>query len=304
MKVYDSLILGGGPAGLSASIYLARFLRSVLVLDRGHGRTSYSEHNENYLGFPQGIASQDLRKLGQSQAQNFGVKFAQDDIITGYKENDRFYLVGETDKYCSKTVVIATGVIDLFPTFGNMHDCIGKSLFWCITCDGYKAIDKKIIVVGHDDEAAQTSLQFLNFTSKIDFVTNKKTGLHQISNLWLKRLKEHNIAFYEGCISDISQKKGQINAVSLEDETILHSQMIFNQQGSVPNTQVAQALGVKLEDNGFIKTDTHQKTNVPFVYAAGDVTKLFAHQIVTAAHEGSMAAQAANYDLYHDYQKG
>src|SRR5260221_14417402 len=123
MKIYDTIIIGGGPAGLSAAIYLGRFLRSVLVIDDGDGRSTYPQINENYLGFPDGIAAIELRKLGKRQAEKFGTEFVSDEVEHIEGEFGKF-IVKAKEEYQAKTVIIATGVTDKFPLFENSREYI------------------------------------------------------------------------------------------------------------------------------------------------------------------------------------
>ena len=299
MKIYDCLIIGGGPAGLSAAIYLARFMRSLLVIDKKQGRSTFAQVTENYLGFPKGIPAIEFRKLGQEQAERFGARFVKDEVVSATKKTDgTFRVKGEKETYYGRTLLLATGVTDLFPTFPHFKQYIGKSLYWCITCDGYKTRDKRVVVVGHNDEAVVTCLQFLNYTDKLMFVSNCAKQKCEISGEKYNRLKKANIPVYYGIIQKVQGKKGYMKAVILDDETKLEADFMFNQQGSVPNSKLAKQLGLKTNEQGYIRIELEQRTSLSGVYAAGDVTRYFSHQVITAAHEGSMAAQAINYDLY------
>ncbi|HZP57678.1 MAG TPA: NAD(P)/FAD-dependent oxidoreductase [Dehalococcoidia bacterium] len=303
MELYDCVIVGGGPAGLSAAIYLARFNRSALVLDRGGGRWVTHEINENYLGFPDGIASRDLRDLGRRQAERFGARVLET-AITSLRRTDGAFVADDGEaEFLGRTLILATGAIDLFPEFDALEACMGKSVFWCITCDGWKARDKRVAVVGATDAAAVTCMQFLQFTPQLAFVTNRPPGEAQVSPRRLRALHDAGIPFFEGAIAGIEETDGLIRALRLDTGARIEAHMLFNQQGSRPNSRLAQDLRVACTPHGWILTDDEQRTNVPMLYAAGDVTRLYAHQIVTAAHEGATAAQAANYDLYRPEQR-
>ena len=302
-RTYDALIIGGGPAGLSAAIYLARFNRSALVVDRGRGRSTSHEVNENYLGFPDGIASTELRERGREQARRFGAEFMADDVAAVAREVAAFRASSERREYRARTLIIATGASDLFPDFELMREYVGRSLFWCITCDGYKVRGQRVAVVGHDDDAAVTALQLLNFTGRVSFVTNRLAGDSALSDAKRGDLARRGVPLYEGCIADVEGDDGMMRRVCLDDGRAIEIDAMFNQQGAKPNSELAQSLGVATSPRGWITCDVEQRTNVGRVYAAGDVTRMFAHQIVTAAHEGSMAGQAANYDLYEPDQR-
>jgi len=304
MKIYDSIIIGGGPAGLSAAIYLGRFNRECIVIDAGHGRTWTHEVNDNYLGYPDGISSKVLRALGEQQARRFNAEFNHDRITSVSCEGEIFALKGAEDSYKSRTLILATGVKDVYPeAIESIADYIGRSLYWCITCDGYKVRDKNVMIVGDSDDAASTAMQFLNFTNSITFVTNRTENDHQISAKWLERLMTAGIKFYEGKIVSAHGINGMFESIKLDNSEQISLEYMFNQQPALPNNTLAKELGLILSPKGYIETNEEQRTNVPFVYAAGDVTRPYSHQIITAAHEGSMAAQAANYDLYKPEQR-
>lgn len=298
MILYDSLIIGSGPAGLSAAIYLSRFNRNILCIDKGYGRSTTHEINENYLGFPNGIPGQTLRALGRQQAERFGAHFVDDYIAKIVHQDGIFILEGKASLYHGKSLILCMGVTDLFPQLPHIDNYVGKSLFWCITCDGHKTIDKNIIVIGFDDDAACNAMQFLTYTSKITLVTNCLEGEQSINPILLKRLKNANIPIIEGIISSIEGENGMVSHINLENGKVLKTEVIINELGAVPNSQFAKELGVDVNENGYIKITEEQRTNIPFIYAAGDITDHFSHQVGTAVHEGSMAAQAANYDLY------
>lgn len=301
-QVYDSLIIGAGPAGLSSAIYLARFNRSVLVVDSGKGRSSYPQVNQNYLGFPDGIKAQELRKLGKKQAENYGAEFVHDEIIRLSGEQGNFTAHG-THEYRAKTIVLATGVIDKFPVFERSDEYIGKSMFWCIVCDGYIAQNKKIAFLGNNDDAAVTCLQFLNFTRDITMIANCETGGIAISEEKQQRLKDHGIPLLETSVLTAEGTDGMIERLFLANGTSLDIDLIFSFQGANPACSLAIELGIETTLDGYLKVDRDQRTSFPGIYAAGDLTRDYSHQVVAAAHEGSMAAQAINWDLYEPWQR-
>jgi len=303
--LYDCLIIGGGPAGLTAAVYMARYNRSCVVIEsnRDRGRWQSHEINENYLGFPKGVAARRLRELGRKQALRFGAQFCASKVTDVRKKGDVFVARAGKHTFEGRTVILATGVRDILPDIGDTEAYWGKSLFWCITCDGYKIKGAPMVVVGKDDDAAIAATQFLNFTDTICFVTNCTPDESELTEDGRSRLARHDIPIYESGIDHVEGEDGMMRSVILEDGTSIEISYMFSEQGSEPRMDLAKKLGVKLADNGFIEIDTEQRTNVPLVYAAGDVTKEFAHQIVSAAHEGATAGITANYDLYEPDQK-
>ncbi len=302
MKKYDTIIVGAGPAGLSAAIYLGRFRREVLVIDDDDGRSTYSQINDNYLGFPNGIAASDLRKLGKKQAEKFNVEFAKDEITNIQGEKDNLTIYGDKT-YLAKTLVLATGVTDKFPLFENSKEFIGKSMFWCITCDGFRAINQRTIVVGNDDEAATNCLDLLNYTKHLTLLTNNDKGEESISPQKKAILKKHGIPIVEACIVNVEGEDGMIFSVNIDNGSSIPASLIFNYQGSTPNCSLAFKLNLKCTAKGFIIVDKTQKTSKEGVYAVGDVSTGHSHQIVAAVCEGGIAAEAINYELYEDFQK-
>ncbi|MDP9237557.1 MAG: NAD(P)/FAD-dependent oxidoreductase [Chloroflexota bacterium] len=302
-KTYDGLIVGGGPAGLSAAIYLARFNRSVLVVDAGEGRSTSHEVNENYLGFPDGIAARDLRRLGQQQAVRFGVQFAESRVDAVTRDGVDFRVDCGGEDVMGRTLILATGVVDQFPEFEGVEEYVGRSLFWCITCDGWTTRGKRVIVVGRSDEAAMTCLQFQNFTDRITFLTNCEPAELELSERSRRNLDNAGVPVTEGCIARVHGESGMMRSVELRDGRRIELDMMVSQQGSRPNSELAKALGAKLSEDGYVEVDEEQRTGLAKLYAAGDLTRMFSHQVVTAAHEGATAGQSANYDLYRTEQR-
>jgi len=307
MQSYDCVIVGGGPAGLSAAIYVARYNRTVAVVDHGSGRWSTHETNENYLGFPEGIRSTELRELGRRQARRFGATLVDDCKIERVMTHNNVFRAeaGEGAAFEGRTVIFATGVRDYLPDFENadVADYFGKSLFWCITCDGWKVRDKRVAIVGRDDEAATTCLQFLNYTGKLSIITNRPPGHAAFGAKKLHDLRDAGIPIYEEEIARLYGDDGFMREVELRDDRRIALDAMFSMQGARPNSLLARGLGVDVDRVGYIKVDQEQRTNVPLVYAAGDVTREYAHQIAAAVHEGATAGCTANYDLYRPEQK-
>ncbi len=305
-RIFDCVIVGGGPAGLSAAVCLGRLRRSALVIDSAHGRSTWHQVNRNYLGFPDGVHATALRELGETQARRFGVEFVEEVVdrisCSGDGPERRFTCEASAGTFVSRTLILATGVSDNFPEFEGSQKCIGKSMFWCIFCDGYEAIDKRVVVLGHTDYAAALALQLLVFTRKVTLVS--WNGKFELDKSRMRSLEACGIATYESdCVAYECRKEGYIHSIRLANEGQLDLDMLFVAQETEPNTQLANQLKAALDKDGYIRTDAEQRTNVDGVFAAGDVTRLFSHQVSSAVHEGAAAAAAANHYLYEDWQK-
>lgn len=305
-KTYDCAVVGGGPAGLSAAIYMGRMRRSVIVIDNDEGRSNWQQVNRNYLGFVDGIHATALRGVGEKQAAQFGVRFlparATGASYVGEEGPERVFTIETTNgPVRARTVILCTGVKDRFPEFEGSEECIGQSMFWCIICDGYEATGKRIIVLGHNERAASLALQLKVFTDDITLVSWDEPFNLEEGKLGL--LHEHGIETYDSGCNLFTCSKGQLENIKLDNGKVLDLDMVFVAQWIEPNTQLAEELGVYLDKHGYIVADAEQCTNVGGVYAAGDVTKMNNHQVTSAVHEGGMAAAAANYYLYEDWQK-
>ena len=334
----DCAIIGGGPAGLSAAVCLARMRRSVLVIDDRDGRSLWGQTNRNYLGFPDGIPAAEIRLQGRRQAARYGTKFLNGRVVAA-SHDGLFHLrvessVGDSRRetagrvvnvrrdeelgsslgeekaigpvgVVARTVILATGVRDNFPKFLGWAQCVGKSLFWCIACDGYESTGKVVAVLGHDEDAVETALDLLDFTDKVSIVAGRPEGF-DVPEQRLADLRDNGIEAYPYAVAAYVNADGQIEELMLDDPaaTCVPVEMVFVYRRPTPRTDIAVALGLKLNHLGHIVVDLDQHTSVPGLYAAGDVTSPHDHQISAAVHEGNQAACAANYFLYRPVQKG
>ena len=300
IDLYDALVVGGGPAGLSAAVYLARWCRSVAVANCDRpGRSDWPQVNHNYLGFAEGIAARELVERGRAQAESYGARFYDAEIAyVSQPDRDGIFKAEAPDLTLrARAVLLATGVRDRWVEFPGYEEFIGRTIHWCIVCDGYEMRRQRVVVAGNDEHTAEMAIQMLRFTDQVTVVTND--GSLGVPPEVVERLDEHRIRLIVGRIAGARAKEhGVLNAVRLEGGEEIEADHLFSDQGSDPNTALARALGVRLAAGGYIEVDTEGKTSVPGVYAAGDVTRLFSHQIATAVHEGGAAANALNYYLF------
>jgi thioredoxin reductase (NADPH) len=303
--MYEALILGGGPAGLSAAVYLGRFTRRVVVLDAGDARSKYAQVNDNYLGFPDGVTTQDLRALGERQAQRFGAEIRRCTVerLEQRPGGDGFRAHTTDGVFEGRTLLFATGVTDVWPSIPGILDWIGRQVFWCITCDGHRAQNKQLVCIGNTDEAATTALQLLLFTDRITLVADP--GKVALSEQKCNDLAAKGVPLLLARPNslELSPSGDSITAVCLDDGTRLSCELIFSLLSIRPNTQMAREIGVALDEDGYIVMDEEGYTSVPGVFAAGDLTRMYTQQVASAVHAGAEAAQTMNYYLYPCYQK-
>jgi thioredoxin reductase (NADPH) len=293
----DVCIVGGGPAGLSAGLYLARYGRSVAIFDSGHGRSTHHQVNHNYLGFPGGIRAADLRKRGLEQLAEYDhVRIEHHTIDHFERDGDNFLAHGQFGVATSRAVVLCMGVVDHYPHFHGWEPYVGVSMFWCITCDGYENRGKKIVVAGHTNGTAGEAMQLSGLSDDVTLITN--SHVDEISDTFRARLSAARIPVIQDTVRHAKGTDGKLEILETAGGLQIPVEAFFVVQGATPETRLAKDLGVQLAENGYILVDTEQKTSVVGVYAAGDITQLHSHQISAAVHEGAQAASAANYFLY------
>jgi thioredoxin reductase (NADPH) len=342
VREVDCLIVGGGAAGLSAAINLGRMRRSVVVVD-DKDRFRWRHPIHNYLGFPEGIKAADLRRLGRRQAAKYGAGFVIGVVNSAAPDGDRFRLRidalpsfapaggagsvhaaapaidgpdeelartsdrvqdGRPIEVLARSVILATGVRGHFPEFPGREDCVGVSLFWCIHCDGYESIDRVVAVVGDDEEAVETALDLLDFTSRVTIVAGRPEGF-SVPSSRLADLEANGILAYPHGVAEYQNREGQMQALVLDDptRTRINVEHVYIVRPASAANDLARQLGVAVNGIGQIIVDTDQHTNVPGILAAGDVTSPHDHQFSAAVHEGNQAACAANYRLYRPVQR-
>jgi len=332
----DCFIVGGGAAGLSAAINMGRMRRSVLLVDE-RDRFIWRHVAHNYLGFPDGVPAVEIRRLGWRQAAKYGAQLLLGHVSAAERDDDRFRFrverlpeggawagrsgpavprdaemarmfeevpEGGPMEVIARTVILATGVSGHFPEFPGRDECVGRSLFWCIHCDGYESIDRAVAVVGHDEEAVQTALDLLEFTNRVTMVAGRDEGF-EVPASRLADLEANGIAAHASGVAEYVNSDGQMQALVLDDSarTRIPVEQVYTVRRTKASNDLARQLGVALSPIGQIVITSEQHTNVPGVYAAGDATNLHDHQLITAAHEGGQAACGANYYLYRPVQR-
>jgi thioredoxin reductase (NADPH) len=295
---YDAVIIGGGPAGLTAAIYLARSLRSVAVFDCDRpARSDWVQVNYNYLGFPDGISIVDLGKRGRAQAEQYGARFYETEATSISRLDGEFEVTADQHKLCGRAVILATGVTDNWVEFPGYKEFIGRSMHWCIVCDGYEMQGQRVLVVGDDEHAAQVAMQMVRFTNDVSLLVRMEAP--EMDQRLRQALSARGIRVISGEIATArAREPGVFAAVVLAGGEEIEVDHLFSEQGARPNVALAESIGIDLTDDGYIRVDTEARTSMAGIYAAGDVTRLFSHQVVTAAHEGATAATSLAHDLF------
>jgi len=293
----EVIVVGGGIAGLSAAIYLGRAQRDTLVIDSGHSMAKWEPIVQNYLGFPKGVGGEELLENGRAQAEQYGVRFVKDEIKSVSSRKNFFTLKGHKKTYRTKRLLLATGIFHLPPEIPGVTQCLGHSMFFCKDCDGYRVREKRIAIVGSNDEAVEYALGMLHYSACVIVATNgEKPRWNKRHARWLA---EYEIPIERKRITDVEHRKRKIRAFHFAGGTCVKIDYIFTTRGDIFHTGLAEKLGAKLDRDGQIEVDHCMRTSVRGLYASGCVTPANC-QMIIAAGQGAAAAQAINRDLFEE----
>lgn len=195
----------------------------------------------------------------------------------------------------ARTVLLATGVVDRFPAFAGRDACVGISLFWCIVCDGYEAIGRRVAVVGDDEEAVSTALGLRRFSEDVVLVTGRTRS--RLTRPMADLLAARDIPVHRRRVAEYCQRDGRIERLELLGGERVACDMVFVSAPKRPRTSLARRLGARADDDGYLDVDEAGRTSVPGIYAAGDCVAARPHQVTVAAAMGATAATAVSFDL-------
>jgi thioredoxin reductase (NADPH) len=294
-ELLDMAIIGGGIAGATAGIYSGRYLlKTALFTKTKGGAILDSPDVENYPGFIT-ISGYDLMNRVLEQAQHYGT-LVVNEIIEGIeKQDDVFILKGSSGKsYKTKQVIIATGLIRRKLGLPKEDKLSGKGVSYCATCDGFFYKDKIVGVVGGSDAAALSAMLLSKYASKV-YVIYRRERM-RCEPYWLTILEDDpKVEFNYN--ANVAELKGEekLEGVKLDNGNELKLDGLFIEIGSEPSTDLFAPLGVEVDKRGYVKVDDGMKTNIPRIYAAGDLTTGSAgfKQLVVGAAEGAIAATSA-----------
>ena len=297
-ELYEIVIIGGGPAGLTAGIYGSRSKRDTLIIEKllPGGQVGLTDLVENYPGFPDGIDGPDLVKRMEEQAKKFGTEILTDEIIDISLTGDVKEIVGRNGVYKAKTVIIASGAEPRKLGVPGEKEFTGKGVSYCATCDGAFFEGQEIAVVGGGDTAVQEAIYLTQFAKKVTII-HRRDKLRASKILQERAFKNEKIEFlWDSVVTEIigdkRVEKIKVKNVKTKEESIIEKNGIFIYIGLVPNTDYLKGK-IKLSEDGYIITDENMKTDIEGVYAAGDIRKKSLRQIVTAVADGAQAAMSA-----------
>jgi thioredoxin reductase len=291
---YDAIIIGGGPAGLTCAIFLARYRRRVLVADNGQPRNAASRGIHGFIGH-HSIAPSELLARGREEARNFGAEICECTVQKVEKVGDVFEVTSTAGTYTARRVVLAYGVRDELPDIPNIRDYYGVSLFHCPDCDAYECSDKRIGVIGWGKPAAGLALKLLQWSCELTiFVHGRPRDLDKemTSKLLAEQInvKDERILALEG-------NDGHVTAVVLDSGERVPVDAIFFNVGCTRQCVLAEELGCEVAtETPNVIVDEYKQTTVEGVYAVGDLVA-GSQLVITSAADGAIAAIAINKSL-------
>lgn len=291
-RMFDVIVIGGGPAGLSAALMLGRCRRRVLLCDRGEPRNRRSLALHGYLT-RDGMAPSEFNALGRAELGKYGVDFRRVGVTTTTCR-DHQYSVALTDGSveAARYLLIATGVVDDLPAIPGFDECYGRSIFHCPYCDGWEHRDSRIAAFGSGASVTGLALGLITWSRDVAVVTHGS----RLDGRRRGRLRRNGVAFYEHEIARLEHADGRLRTIVFADGARLDRDVLFFSTGQHPQSPLAVALGCELTPKGTVNTGLRSETNVPRVFVAGDASR-DAQFVVVAAAEGVKAAVAINEAL-------
>lgn len=290
-------IIGAGPSALAAAIYTTREDIPTVLYEKGvvGGLAAITDKVENYPGFPSGVEGMILANQFQSQAERFGAEIEFGEVSSVKKLNNAIEIIVDNKPILADAVLIATGSSYKKTGMPGEDDFYGKGVHYCATCDGAFYRDKKIAVIGGGNSAIQEAIFLTRFASHIDLLVRSKIRASDVLQKELKKyIDEGKITIHlKTTPQKILSLEGKINGIEINQEDDIKQievEGVFVFIGLNPNTGFLQGSGIELDEQGLIKTNSRLETNIPGIFASGDVRSGSTMQIASAVGEGASAA--------------
>ena len=290
--MHDCVVVGGGPAGLTAAIYLARFRRDFRVIDAGRSRAAKIPRSRNHPGFPAGVPGRTLLARMRRQAEAYGAVITPGQVTGLAQLASGFRLETDDGPVRARTVILATGVVDREPALPGVGEAVSRGLVRvCPICDGYEVIGRSVGVIGEDDHGGAEARFLTTYTDAISLLhigaADALTGAER------RRLRAAGVPVIETPIERVVLDRRRIAAICFGPGEPTRFDTLYAALGVTPRAALAIDAGAALDESGRLVVDEHQQTSVPGLYAAGDVVRGL-NQISTAEGEGAVAATHAH----------
>ncbi|KFM98783.1 thioredoxin-disulfide reductase [Bacillus clarus] len=299
-KIYDVIIIGAGPAGMTAAVYTSRANLSTLMLERGipGGQMANTEDVENYPGY-ESILGPDLSNKMFEHAKKFGAEYAYGDVKEIIDGKEYKTIVAGKKEYKTRAIIVASGAEYKKVGVPGEKELGGRGVSYCAVCDGAFFKGKELVVIGGGDSAVEEGVYLTRFASKVTIV-HRRDALRAQKILQDRAFQNEKVDFiWNHTIKEINEESGKVGSVTLVDvnsgeEQEFKTDGVFIYIGMLPLSKPFAELGITNE-NGYIETNERMETKVPGIFAAGDVREKMLRQIVTATGDGSIAAQSAQH---------
>lgn len=306
MSEYDIVIIGGGPAGLTAGLYTARARLKTLLLEKiaPGGQAALAWTIENYPGFPEGIGGLELMERTRKQAEKYGLEIKSGEVVkvSASSEDERSkrkiekIVNTKEEEYKSVALIVATGTRPMKLEIPGEERLIGRGVSYCATCDGPLFKNRKVVVVGGGDAAVEEALFLSKFAEKVTLI-HRRDELRASKIIEERAVSNSKLEFlWKSVVTEIlgeTEVEGvKVRNLETGKDLTLEAKGIFVYIGTAPNTGFLKGV-VEMDEEGFIITDENMETSVKGIYACGDVRKKLLRQVVTACGEGATAGFAA-----------
>jgi len=303
---YDVIIIGAGPAGLSAAIYSARGGLKTAIFEKAMvgGQINVTDEVENYPGFEESLSGFELTAKMHAQAERFGARFIEEEITAMGMEGLCKVIETDSGKYRAKSVIICTGAHPRRLNIPGEERLTGRGVSYCATCDGALYRDKVVAVVGGGDSAIEEGIFLSRFARKV-IVIHRRDELRAQKIIQDRAFKNPKMEFiWDTVVQEIhgEERVGQLELVNRKSKEIsmLPVDGVFIYVGILPNNELLESR-IELDSAGFVLTDDHMHTNIPGIYAAGDIRHTVLRQVVTATSDGAVAAWSAEKWIIENY---
>jgi len=294
---YEVIIIGGSYSGLSAAMALGRSLRKTLVIDSGKPCNEQTPHSHNFLT-QDGKSPKEIAESAQKQVSEYEtVHFHKGKAVDANKSENGFEITTEKgEKFYSKKLIIATGLVDEVPDIKGFKESWGISLIHCPYCHGYEYKGKKTGIIANGDKAVHISSLVKNLTEDVTILTQGKSNFTEEQ---MEKLKRNNIQIIEHEISELKHDNGIVESIIFSDQTEMKFEAVYGAFPFHQHSDIPKNLGCELTEFGHIKTDQFQKTNIPGVFVCGDNSSMM-RSVSNAVMTGNVAGAMVNIELVTD----
>jgi len=290
---YEVVVVGGGPAGMTAALYSTRLGHTTAVVSRGGGRAAMMKEVHNLLGVTEETSGMEFLQIGTEQLEDYGCAIHRDMVSSCRREDDELVLAGNSAEYRAEIVVLATGFTDERPEPPLPRT--GRGLHYCLHCDAHMFVDEPVYVMGHGESAAHVAGLMLNFTDEVDLLTRGHDP--EWSEETASTLDRHPIDVIEADITGVENgDDGWLEALEFEDGSTRPYRGGFAMYGAAYNNGLAEELGCEINGDGTIVVDDHGNTSVGDIYAVGDCTPGH-NQLPVALGQGAKAGIDIHFRL-------